>query len=72
MTDFAAAFEVIDNKWVFRAGRDNLIAARQQAQQCHFFAEDDEDEQIDDELRSCYNCVYRRWLTNSFHCTKLE
>ena len=72
MTDLHAAFELIDNKQVFRAGRDDVNAARQQAAHCGFFAEDDEDEQVDDELHSCYNCVYRRWLTNSFHCTKFE
>lgn len=70
MSHEIAAFVLRGNQWVFRAGRNDLPAARAQAASCEFFAEDDEDEQIDEMLCSCYNCAYRRWLADSFHCTK--
>ncbi len=40
------------------------------ARGCDRFAPDDEDEQTDAEPVSCYNCRYRRWLTDGFECRK--
>ncbi|QIZ75428.1 hypothetical protein [Ferrimonas lipolytica] len=60
---------VDDNgKWLFSGNRDDLQLSRMVAKACESFAEDDEDEQIDDITRSCFNCAYRRWSVDSFHC----
>lgn len=55
---------------VFKYGKDNYEMSRQVAKVCPAFREDDEDEQVDHILISCYNCMYRRWLSNSFECMK--
>ncbi|MDF0534625.1 hypothetical protein PY479_10110 [Shewanella sp. A32] len=67
-----AGFELQEDRWVFRAGRENVTAARAQAANCQAFAEDDEDEQIDDVVRSCHNCVFRRWTPSSFQCLAIK
>ncbi|MGX9462182.1 hypothetical protein ACWXWU_13215 [Shewanella sp. A14] len=64
-------FQQNGSRWVFKAGLGQYVAARTVAQQCDLFTADDEDEQIDDELRSCYNCQYRRWMMESFECVAL-
>ncbi|QHD53040.1 hypothetical protein [Shewanella algae] len=61
-------FELKQGKRLFLGDSSNLQAAREVAGQCVCFAEDDEDEQIDDVTRSCYNCQYRRWLSEGFQC----
>ncbi|WP_025822917.1 hypothetical protein [Shewanella marina] len=61
-------FTLIDDKKLFNFGIDDYPQARDAAQSCLYFIEDDEDEQIDNVVRSCYNCAYRRWLINSFEC----
>lgn len=66
------AFELVDNRWIFRAGLGQYLVARQVAQRCTGFVPDDEDEQVDDEPRSCYNCQYRRWLVESVECLLLK
>ena len=66
------AFKFIDNRWIFRTGLGQYSAARRVAQRCTGFVPDDEDEQVDDEPRSCYNCQYRRWLVDSFECLLLK
>ncbi|MEZ9199379.1 hypothetical protein AB4135_15030 [Shewanella sp. 10N.286.54.B9] len=63
-------FTYVDGVWRFKFGTDSYTAAREAATACQFFAEDDEDEQIDDHLQSCYNCLYRRWRLNCFDCYK--
>ncbi|WP_350433187.1 hypothetical protein ABIS04_08615 [Shewanella sp. H8] len=65
-------FEQNGTQWIFRTGLGQYGKARAVALLCHFFAADDEDEQIDDELRSCYNCQYRRWTMTSFECVALN
>lgn len=54
----------------FSGGKDDWNTAALAAEQCLSFKLDDEDELVADELRSCYNCRYRRWTTNSFVCLK--
>ena len=71
-TSVKKAFQQHGNQWVFKAGLNQYDIARNVALQCHSFAADDEDEQIDDELRSCYNCQYRRWTMKSFECMALK
>ena len=61
-------FTILDGKKQFNFGIDNYPQSRIAANICSFFVEDDEDEQIDNVVRSCYNCAYRRWLINSFEC----
>lgn len=43
------------------------------AKNCKLFEHDnDEEEEISDTDRSCYNCLYRRWLASSFECTRFN
>ncbi len=65
-------FEYETERWIFRAGLQQYSEARRVAQLCPRFAPDDEDEQVDDEPRSCYNCQYRRWMMTSFECLMLK
>ncbi|PKG55178.1 hypothetical protein [Shewanella sp. GutDb-MelDb] len=58
--------------WRFKFDSEAYFISREAAQQCCHFVEDDEDEQIDDHLRSCYNCLYRRWRPNGFDCYKKD
>lgn len=50
----------------FSAYKEVQILARA----CDQFGPDDEDEHTDMVLVSCYNCRYRRWLTDGFECLK--
>ncbi|MGL4615036.1 MAG: hypothetical protein ACRCVV_14305 [Shewanella sp.] len=68
---WAQAFIWQDGRWLFREGRGHYCAARAVAKACDRFIPDDEDEHIDDELRSCYNCQYRRWTVAGFECLAL-
>jgi len=54
----------------FRLGHEAFDAAAEAAQSCQNFKIDDEDELVTDQDRSCYNCRYRRWTTDSFVCLK--
>ncbi|MGI2194162.1 hypothetical protein ACRN91_00825 [Shewanella baltica] len=65
------AFELKDGCWIFKAGLAQYPRARQVAKLCTRFIPDDEDEQVDDEPRSCYNCQYRRWMVAGFECLAL-
>ncbi|MBV7316030.1 hypothetical protein [Shewanella sp. NIFS-20-20] len=47
---------------------EDYSLSRQLALECGLFAQDDEDEQTDPTLLSCFNCRYRRWLTIGFEC----
>lgn len=63
-------FDLINNKKTFKYGQDDYDISRRVAEKCLLFKEDDEDEQVDSIIRSCYNCRYRRWTSSSFVCLK--
>ena len=71
-TSVKKEFQQHGSQWIFTAGLDQYAIARNVALQCQSFVADDEDEQIDDELRCCYNCQYRRWVMKSFECKALK
>ena len=52
-------FELIEKKKNFIYGKENYKESRIAASSCINFKEDDEDEQVDTVLVSCYNCRYR-------------
>jgi hypothetical protein len=60
------------SKKIFDYGINNYSASRDAASCCGSFKEDDEDEQVDSVLVSCYNCIYRRWKKDTFECMKRE
>lgn len=51
-------------------GKQDYARAALMAEKCPDFIIDDEDEQVTEEPRSCYNCRFRRWTVQSFTCTK--
>lgn len=63
-------FDKIKGKAIFKYGIESYEDARTFAKTCLFFKSDDEDEQVDSVLKSCYNCRYRRWTQKSFECLK--
>lgn len=56
----------------FLGGKEDWDAAARIAERCSYYADDDEDEMTAEEPVSCYNCLYRRWTTNSFICQKVK
>ncbi|WP_394202725.1 hypothetical protein [Shewanella waksmanii] len=56
-----------DGRWCAVIDSD-LQASQHMAQQCQNFMEDDEDEQVDDQVTSCVNCAFRRWLATGIEC----
>jgi hypothetical protein len=54
----------------FIYGKCDYEQAQGAAEACSVFKIDDEDECVDTEIRSCYNCRYRRWTEVSFQCMK--
>jgi hypothetical protein len=54
----------------FTGGTDNYELAAKAASKCTGFMPDDEDEQITDDPKSCYNCRYRRWNITGIRCMK--
>ena len=54
----------------FSHGQEAFSTAKKASLNCHDFKIDDEDELVTDQDRSCYNCRYRRWTTDSFVCLK--
>lgn len=52
----------------YQGGKEDWERAAEIAASCDQFSEDDENEQVADEGRSCYNCRYRRWTSISFIC----
>lgn len=56
--------------WEFKFGKEAYKEAERASLDCSHFTPDDEDEQVADELRSCYNCAFRRWTSQSFVCMK--
>jgi hypothetical protein len=54
----------------FCHGLEAFNYAAEASLNCQNFRIDDEDEQVSDQEKSCYNCRYRRWTTDSFVCLK--
>jgi hypothetical protein len=52
----------------YLGGQSDWAGAAKEALHCVSFCEDVEEECVADEVRSCYNCRYRRWTENSFLC----
>lgn len=52
----------------FTLGKIAWAEAARIAAECHYFAEDVEEEVQSDVARSCYGCRYRRWTSDSFEC----
>ena len=61
-------FYLSEGRWIFRFTNEDSEKAQLAASHCMSFMEEDEDEMIDDELRSCFNCMKRRWLIEGFEC----
>lgn len=61
-----------DNSFVFKYGKKNYDKAIESAALCENFVLDkDEDELITSTKKnSCYNCLFRRWCSDSFICMK--
>lgn len=53
---------------VFRWGNSQWAVVARIAEGCRHFTPDEEDEWVADEIRSCYNCRFRRWMAQSFAC----
>jgi hypothetical protein len=56
------------NEREFLGGKDDSAGAVKEAKLCSAFKLDVEDEIVDDEPISCYNCRFRRWTEKSFTC----
>jgi len=54
----------------FLGGKEDYEDAQREASDCKYFKPDVEDEIVDDVLLSCYNCLYRRWTSESITCCK--
>lgn len=55
----------------FLFGKKDFDKSVSAAEYCRFFEHDnDEEEEISDIERSCYNCLYRKWTAESFICVK--
>ena len=54
----------------FLGGKEDWNSAPKAAENCPAFKEDVEEEQVADQLRSCYNCRNRRWTSLSFVCCR--
>jgi hypothetical protein len=50
--------------------QQDLDAAARLALSCRVYRIDTDDEDFLDGVRSCFNCRYRRWLSNGFSCAK--
>jgi len=49
-------------------GLEDWREAARLAEACSGFTPDVEEEQVADEVVSCYNCRYRRWNADSVSC----
>lgn len=58
---------VEDDLKKFKHGLQDFMQAELAARECHGFAYDDDDELIDDN-RSCFNCTFRRWSKETIYC----
>jgi hypothetical protein len=52
----------------YLGGQADWEGAAKEALGCALFREDVEEECVADEVRSCYNCRYRRWTEDTFRC----
>jgi len=61
-----------DNSFVFKYGKRGYNKAIEAAALCKKFELDrDEDELVTSSKKnSCYNCLFRRWCSDSFICMK--
>jgi hypothetical protein len=57
-----------DGSRQFLTGKSDWAEAAREAEGCNVFRADVEEELVADQLRSCYNCRYRRWTAQSFVC----
>lgn len=57
-----------DGKKLFKGNHTDYAIVGELAQKCLNFCPDDEDEQVDDQELSCFNCIFRRWSEKSFYC----
>lgn len=56
---------VMSKKFIHCLGGDKIFK-----EGCNDFEPDVEEEQVNDADNSCYNCKYRRWVTNGIMCLK--
>jgi len=49
---------------------DDLLAASEIAAKCAVYSMDEDDEDYCEGARTCFNCRYRRWLTDGFECAR--
>lgn len=63
-------FSKENGKTVFDFGKERSDYARMAAADCVLFYLDCEEECLEDEDKTCYNCRYRRWTAESFECLK--
>lgn len=49
---------------------DDFLAALAIAVQCDAYFIDEDDEDYCEGVRTCFNCRYRRWLTDGFQCLR--
>lgn len=55
----------------FKFGKRDYKKSAAAAENCSVFEHDnDEEEEVADTEKSCYNCLYRRWTIDAFICTK--
>jgi hypothetical protein len=60
----------LNGKSEYPGGSEDWKVVAEIAKNCVYFCPDVEEEQVADELRSCYNCKYRRWTRRSFTCLR--
>lgn len=61
-----------DGKREFIGGKSDFVNANKEALKCEMFSIDVDEEIVDDEEISCYNCRLRRWTEKSFVCYKIQ
>jgi hypothetical protein len=49
---------------------EDTLAAVGIAAKCKEYSIDDDDEDYCEGARTCFNCRYRRWLSDGFECLK--
>lgn len=59
-----------DGKKIFAGNSEDYALAVNAAIDCGEYIEDTEDEIVTADRVSCFNCRYRRWLSEGFCCMK--